>query len=367
MEVAAPSTRLADAVGAAETLIEQQRHEEALAALHAVEQRATPDARLELRALLAEAWALVSLGRLETAEGLLARARALAQRPELDDVARADVLFRLGSCRLAQGAFASATALLTLALDLCDRAPVTSDRLRARVLERRARAYRMSRDWDAARADVERAIELAEALGDVHTAAHAYFQASIVAEREKQWLLARFNAEHALALYEQVGDAVSAGKVQNNLGGILFLLGKPEEARELLARAHRAALDAGNEVDAGYAVGSLAQVEVRTGMPLEGEQHARRALILLDGRSDHVLELAATRLVLARALLDQGRADEAEREVDQAENAFRRVASVSHMAEALLARGDCARHRGDAERAAELYRAAAELLRDTHF
>ena len=374
VEVAAPplsaplsAAAAEDAVAAAERLVEAQRHQDALAALDGADLRAAADTRLAFRHLLVEAWARMALGDAAGASDLLDRARLQAQGPGFDDLDRADVLYRLGCCRHSEAAFAHATALLTVALELCDHAPRTSDRLRARILERRARCYAMGRDWDAARADVERAIELAEALGDTHTAAHAYFQASIVAEREKQWMLARFNAEHALSLYERVGDAVTAGKVQNNLGGILFLLGKPQEARALLDRAHRAALEAGNEVDAGYAVGSLAQVELRTGMPLEAEQHARRALLLLEGRADHVLEWAATRLVLARSLLEQARIDEAEREVDAAETAFRRVASVSHMAEALLVRGDCARRRGDAERAADLFRDAADLLRDTHF
>jgi tetratricopeptide (TPR) repeat protein len=357
----------AEAVTTAEELVERQRHDDALRALAGAPARGLESPRLVFRRLLVEAWALMSLGRTEQASGLLEQARSQARSAEFTDVDRAEVFYRLGCCRVADAEYASAAALLTLGLELCDHALETSDRLRARILERRARCHRMNRDWEAARADVDRAIELAEALGDGHTAAHAYFQASVLAEREKQWLVARFHAEHALRLYEQVGDPVSAGKVLNNLGGIVFLLGEVQEARALLDRAHRLALDAGDRVDAAYAVGSLAQVELRTGLPLEAEQQARRSLTLLRGRRDHALEWARTRLVLARALLEQDRATAAEGEVERADEVFRRIASVSHTAEAAVLRGDCARRLGETERAADLYREAAELLRDTHF
>jgi tetratricopeptide (TPR) repeat protein len=357
----------AEAVTTAEELAERQLHEAALQVLTEVGSRGVESPRLLFRRLLVESWALTALGRVEQATALLERARAQTRAPEFTDVDRAEVHYRLGCCRLADAEYTSAAALLTLALELCDRAVPTSDRLRARIHERRARCHRLSRNWEEARADVDRAIELAEALGDVHTAAHAYFQASIVAERETQWLVARFHAEHALRLYEQVDDRVSSGKVLNNLGGIVFLLGDASESRRLLDRAHRLALEGGSRTDAAYAASSLAQVELRSGVPREAEQQARRALELLKGRRDHRLEWARTQLVLARALLDQDRAAEAEDEVDRAETAFRRIGSVSHMAEAVLLRGDCAQRLGELERAARLYREAAELLRDTHF
>lgn len=355
-----------DALARAEQALEEQRHTDALECLAGVAS-GTLEPAVAFRALIAESRAVLALGRIEEASSLLERARALSEGPGFGELDRAEALYRLACCRQAASAHANAAALLTVALELCDRAPLTSDRLRARVLERRSRCYVHQRDWPAARADVERAIELADSLGDERTAALAYFQASVIAERERQWMLAQFYAEQALELAERTRDTLSTGKILNNLGGISFLLGRAEDARDFLARAYQVALDDGNDVDAGYAVGSLAQVELRTGNAEAAEKHARRALVLLDGRPDHLLEAAGTRLVLGRALLDRGRLDEAERELVAAEASFELLASVSHVAKARVARGDAARARGACEAAAELYREAAELLADSHF
>ena len=102
-----------------------------------------------------------------------------------------------------------------------------------------SRCYRRQRDWEAAREDIERALELAEGLGDRETIAHVYFQASLVAERQGQWVLARSYAERSKALYEEVADRQSIGRLLNNLGGLTFLLGKPDEAVDYLKQRLR--------------------------------------------------------------------------------------------------------------------------------
>ena len=63
-----------------------------------------------------------------------------------------------------------------------------------------------------------------------------YFQASLIAERNGHWLLARTYAERAKAQYEELADQANVGKLLNNLGGLNFLLGKPEQAIEQLKR-----------------------------------------------------------------------------------------------------------------------------------
>ena len=116
-----------------------------------------------------------------------------------------------------------------------------------------------------AREDVERALELAEAVQDPDALGNAYFQASLVAEREGHWVLARTYAEKAKAIYEELADRRTVGRLLNNLGGLSFLLGKPDEAVPSLKEAFRIALDMGNEAEAAQAVSSLAQVHLRTG------------------------------------------------------------------------------------------------------
>jgi tetratricopeptide (TPR) repeat protein len=100
---------------------------------------------------------------------------------------------------------------------------------------------------------------------------------------------------------------------------------------------------------------------------VQAEEQARHALELLEGRVDYVDEVGSAQLVLGRALLEQGRLDEAEDAFVAAEACFGDLGSGSHRAAAWVARGDLATRRGDHERAAELYRTAAEALQDVRF
>jgi tetratricopeptide (TPR) repeat protein len=354
---------ITELIARAEQAIEDHDYCTAVTVLEdALPATAPPD--LAFRALLAESWAHMSLGELDHAVALLERARTLAERPSFTDVDRAEALFRLGCCRLLLSNVANAASLLAVALELCDRSGRPCDLLRAHILDWRARCYQSQRDFEAARADVERALELAEAAGDERTLAHIYFQASIVAERQKQWIVARLYAEEALDRCERLGDRASTHKVLNNLGGISFLLGDLERATACLKDAFRIALELESDVGAAYAMSSLAQVQLRSGEPVESERHARKALELLAGRRDHSSEIGNAQLVLGRSLLEQGRLDEAGNLLRAAEESF---SSVSQRAAAWVAQGDLAARRGDKDAAAGHYRRAAEALQDFHF
>lgn len=354
-------------VARAEAAVDSHDYAGAVDALADTESSLAAFPTLALRALFAQSWALMSLGQIADAVSILDRARSLAERPCFTDVQRADVLYRLGCCRFSLTSTANALALFTLALELCDRAPVTCDRLRARIFDWRSRCYQRHRDWEAARADVERGLELSERCGDDETAACLYFQASIVAEREAQLVLARFYAEHALKLYASAGDRLNVHKVLNNLGGIAFLLGEHERSVECLKESFAIALDLGSDVGAAYAMSSLAQVQLRTGDAAQAETHARRALELLAGRVDHLNEIGNAQLVLGRALLEQGRCGDAEEAFAAADVSFDRLGSASHRAAARIAQGDLAARTGDTDTAARLYREAAETLQDFRF
>jgi len=320
-----------------------------------------------LRALYADSWARMYAGELEHSRELLERARALVEAPTFSDVDRAEVLYRIGCCRTKLSQVANAVELFTLALTLCDRTHVPCDRLRVEILEWRSRCYQRQRDLEAARSDVERALELAGRLGDRHSTAHVYFQASLVAERTKQWLLARYYAEEARAIYEQVGDRANLARMLNNLGGINFLLGDAKLAVENLKAAFAVALDAGSELDAAQAVSSLAQVHLRNGDLARAEEQARHALERLEGRDDFRDEIGNCRLLLGKALLAQGREEEADASFAAAEEDFSNLGSSSHSAAAWMAQAELAAQRGDSDRAVELYRRAAETLQDLHF
>ena len=115
------------------------------------------------------------------------------------------------------------------------------------------------------------------------------------------------------------------------------------------------------------AVSSLAQVHLRTGNVDQAEEQARHALRLLDGRVDWLDEIGNAQLVLGRALLEQGRLDEAEEQFRAADATFEQYTSVSHRAASWVALGDLATRRGDDREAAHLYRRAAEALQDFRF
>jgi tetratricopeptide (TPR) repeat protein len=361
--------RVDAALARCDALVEGRRNDEALEEFDRIRSAvfATGLPELEVRALAGEA--IVRLRRGEVREGieLLERARALTESNAFSDVERADVLFRLGVGRFMLNSVQTAIALFDEALKVAERSEIPSDQLRSNILSWRSRCYRRRRDFEAAREDVERALELAESLNDTRTTADVYFQASIIADREGRWVLARSYAERAKSAYEELADRSNLGRLLNNLGGINFLLGHPDEARALLKDAVRIALEVGNDAEAAHAVNGIAQVHLRTGEIELAEEQARYALKLLGDRVDEMHEIGNAQLVLGRALLAQDRLDEAEEAFNAGETAYDQMSSGSHRADAWIAQGDLAARRGDDRTAAKLYRQAADALQDVRF
>jgi len=353
----------------ADALLEARRNDEALAQFESIRPAvlATGLPELEVRVLSGEATVRMRGGEVREAIALLERARGLSEHAEFSDVERADVVFRLGVARYKLNSIQTAIGLFDEALKLAQRSELPSDQLRSNILAWRSRCYRRRRDLEAAREDVERALELAEGLNDRRTAADVYFQASIIADREGHWVLARTYAERAKAAYEELSDRGNLGRLLNNLGGINFLLGHPEEAIAFLKDAVRIALEVGNDAEAAHAVNGIAQVHLRTGDVSRAEEQARYALELLGKREDEISEIGNAQLVLGRALLEQDRLDEAEEAFGAGERAYDQLSSASHRASAWVAQGDLAARRGDDRTAARLYRQAADALQDVRF
>jgi transcriptional regulator with XRE-family HTH domain len=361
--------RVETGLARAEMLIETEQADDAVEEYERLQNAVagTGSPELEVRALSGEAWARRLRGQVREALDLLNRARALVEGPQFSDVERAEVLYRLGVCRYELSSNATALALLNEALAMAERSGLPCDLLRSNILSWRSRCYRRQRDLEAAREDVERALELAEGLNDRRTAAKVYFQASLVAERQGHWVLARTYAERAKALYEEVADRAAVGRLLNNLGGLNFLLGKPSDAIEFLKDAFRVALDVGHEAEAAQAVVSLAQVHLGIGEAQIAEEQARHGLKLLGERADFLEEIGDAQLVLGRSLLEQERLDEADEMFTAAQGSFEQLSSKSHRAAAWVAQGDVAAKRGDDRSAARLYRLAAEALQDVHW
>jgi tetratricopeptide (TPR) repeat protein len=362
-------TRVEAQLARAEASSEAHRDEEAVHGFREARSelgpRGTPD--LELRALVGEGWALQELGAAREAIDVLQRARELSELPGFSDLDRADVLFRLGCSRYRISSIPTAIALFDEALALAERSGLPCDLLRARILAWRSRCRRRQSDYEAAREDVERAIELAQAMDDPRVVGGTYFQASLVAEKMGHWVLARQYAQQARAIYQDLNDERNTGRLMLNLGGLQLLLGRPEQAIDHLTASFALAVEAGSQPDAAQALGSLAAVHEHLGDHEAADENARKALALLEGREDFLDEIGQSNLVLGRSLLERGRLDEAEQCFRAADSAFEQMESVGHRTGAWVALGDLAERRGDVREAARWYRNAAEALAVVRF
>jgi tetratricopeptide (TPR) repeat protein len=328
---------------------------------------ATNSVELEVRTLSGEAWARMQEGDVRAAVELLNGARATAEGSVFSDVDRAELVFRLGVCRYKLSSVSTAVALLDEALALAERSDLPCDGLRSDIYHWRSRCHRRQRDFEAAREDVEHALELAQGVDDRRKMADAYFQASLVAERTGHWVLSRNYAERAKNLFQELDDERTVGRLLNNLGGLSLLLGKPHQAIEQLKASFAVAVEVDSKGDAAQAMGGLATVHLRLGEWEAAEEHARQALQLLDGREDFLDEIGQSQLVLGRSLLERERFDEAEESFRAADATFEQFSSVSHRANVWVALGDLAARRGQDTEAARLYRNAAEALQDMRF
>ncbi len=362
-------TKLEARLARAEALSEAHSYAEAIDAFRAArpELEETSAPTLLFRALAGEAWALMQHGEIKDSLALLQRARELVEQPAFSDVDRADVLFRVGVARYKLSSVSTSVALLDEALSLAEGSGLPCDLLRADILGWRSRCRRRQRDFEAAREDVERALELAQDLGDKRAIANTYFQASMVAQRQGHYVLSRNYAQRARELYHELNDERNVGRLLLNLGGLTLLLGDEDKAVDYLQASIVRALEADSPPDAAQAFEGLAQVHLRRQEYDKAEELARKALALLEGREDFLDEVCPSQLVLGRALMERNRLDEAEECFRVADAAAEQLASVSHRTEAWVALGDLAARRGDDREASRLYRNAAEALQEIRF
>ena len=361
--------RLEALVARAEALSEAHSYADAVDAFRAArpELQGTGAPALLLRAVSGEAWAAMQLGDVRDSLALLEEARSLVEQPAFSDVDRADVVFKIGVARYKLASVSTAVALFDAALGLAERSGLPCDLLRADILGWRSRCRRRQRDFEAAREDVERALELAQDLGDKRAIANTYFQASMVAQRQGHYVLSRNYAQRARELYHELNDERNVGRLLLNLGGLTLLLGDEDQAVEYLKASIARALEADSPPDAAQAFEGLAQVHLRRHEYDEADELARKALALLEGREDFLDEVCPSQLVLGRALMERGRLDEAEECFRAADAAAEQLASISHRTEAWVALGDLAARRGDDREASRLYRNAAEALQEIRF
>ncbi|MGZ4461257.1 MAG: helix-turn-helix domain-containing protein [Gaiellaceae bacterium] len=351
----------------AEALAQDQRFEEAVSlyqdATTAVAACGAPE--LEVRRTAGEAWAQMEQGDVRKAVDRLVAAKTLAEHESVSEVYLAEVLWKLAVGRLKLGSTHVALGLLNEAFSLTERASAAPDRQRFEILRWRCVVYQRLKDVDSAKNDAELALELAERLEDPRSVANAYFQASLVAEREGRYVAARSYAERARSKFEEAADQIKVGSVLNNLALIQFELGKSDDALASLKRAYGVLLDAGDSGRCALVVASLASLHLETGDSSLAEEQARHALELFgEGSDEWTEEIAESKIILGRALLAQDRLEDAEAALSEAQSAFEAMRSTSNLARAIFSRGDVASKRGAHEEASRLYRHSASLLQD---
>ena len=166
------------------------------------------------------------------------------------------------------------------------------DSLRADILGWRSRCYRRQRDWQAAREDVERALELAESAGRPRRRRERVLP-GLARRRARGPLAARARRTPSgrAATTRSWTTAANVGRLLNNLGGLNFLLGQ----RRAGGRAARGRATRSRSRPASERRCRPGDVLARRGSPRRPEQYAqaeeeaRRALELLGGRVDYLL------------------------------------------------------------------------------
>jgi tetratricopeptide (TPR) repeat protein len=341
--------------------VAEGRFAEALSGLELSDAARSADPVLRLRALLVESWSRMRLGQVGEALSILDTARALAGGAEFTEVTRADVLFRLGCCRVELAQLAQAIAHFTLALELCDRSGLPADTLVARILEWRHRCYQRQGDWSAARDDVERTLELAERSNDRGAVTRALVEASAISSRSGDPLVARMYAEEARNLLEASGDRLGIARLLGDLASLELRLGEHDRAVVHLEAARAIAVELGDAAEGARTLAALAKVQLARGAFTAAEEAARAAVGPLPQTGGGDVEV---RLLLGRALLAQQRLDEADEALAAADSSAR---TAGARAAVWTARGDICAARGDDRGAATLYRRAAQALQDVRF
>jgi tetratricopeptide (TPR) repeat protein len=361
---AADLARIERSLAEGHRLLDEHRYGEALELFGALRPSLPPGApRSVLRdAVRGETWALIRLGLVTEAAEVLGAAGQSAGTGEETRDEQAEIAYLTAVCCYSISEIPAAQVEFARALRLLDEAEEPNDRLRLDIHQWRSRCYRRERDWEAAREDIDLALELCDAIGDARRTAEVNLQASLVAERQGRWVLARRYAEESRDGFCAVGDTVTMARVLNNLGGLNHSLGSDDVAVAQLREALGVFVQAGLDAEAGYVLSSLAEIHRERGELGEAEHAARQAVDLLQGRVDHVQEIGTAQLVLARSHLERGRLEEAEETLAAVDRSYGQTGSVSHLARSWMTRGELELERRNDAEAARLYREAATAL-----
>jgi class 3 adenylate cyclase/tetratricopeptide (TPR) repeat protein len=191
----------------------------------------------------------------------------------------------------------------------------------------------------------ERAIDEAEAVGELEALANAHYMIAWTKVNQGQ-LGQSEHFDRALELFEELGNVRRQGDVLTYYGAMAYWEGRWHEAIELYERGRQRSERAGDVVGAANASMNMAEIRSDQGRLEEAEAPAREALRVF--RAARFSEEIATACgILGRALSRAGRHEEAEQllteaiELAEAAGAqLLRVGALGFLAEDLVLRGD---------------------------
>jgi class 3 adenylate cyclase/tetratricopeptide (TPR) repeat protein len=226
---------------------------------------------------------------------------------------------------------------------------------------------------EPAEAALSRALELFRKLGDREGEAETFEMLGVITD----WLRGSLHKAHqayrqALALYREQDNQQGAARTMAWLGRSVFNSGDLAEARTLLTEARRLARAHHERISERSSLTGLALLAHMTGDFAEAVAKFHEAIALAQATGDHVSEVGIRRH-LGMHYLRYGRLDEAEAELNKAEQLRRQHGAKTYsavllrgLAEIALARGEVLTAAERAEQALALVPAEDDIAIATH-
>jgi tetratricopeptide (TPR) repeat protein len=233
----------------------------------------------------------------------------------------------LAECIGAQAALANiqqskdALALAQKALAVCRALKPMPKQTEARLLGILAGVLVSNREWDAAVAAYEEAIEAGAAAFDLRRMARAYSGLGMAYHEAGEVEAAARYAMRSVALLEVLRDRMALARSENNLAMVLVARGELAAARLHLDRSLDLCGDADLESARSHVLLSLCELAMQEGQVAEADDQARQALELAE-RLEEGASIAEAHVWLGRIADGRSQHETADREFELAIRGF---------------------------------------------